>query len=54
MGISFPNVRSCVALACVLADGTLVGAHMSERDDIDRVTPRLKAAMGQEAIKGCT
>lgn len=49
--IGYPNLRSCVSLTAVLANGTLVGAHLTREGDIAVVAPRFVKTIGAEGIK---
>lgn len=49
-GIGYPNLRSCVSVTAVLANATLVGAHLTKQEDIDVVAPRFRRLVGPERI----
>lgn len=49
-GIGYPNLRSCVSVTAVLANATLVGAHLTKQEDIGAIAPRFLRLVGEERI----
>ena len=49
-GIGYPNLRSCVSVTAILANATLVGAHLTKQEDIKVIAPRFLRLVGEERI----